>query len=63
MILDKIAKKEKDKQSEICLIAAQALLQNDEKIQIRAAKLLEKYGTKKQGYIISRTPGLSGWFV
>jgi len=47
MILDKIAKKQKDKQAEICLIASQALMQNDEIIQVRAAKLLQKYGSLK----------------
>jgi len=51
MILDKVAKKQKDKQAEICLIASQALMQNDEKIQVRAAKLLQKYGSLKDAVL------------
>jgi len=51
MILDKIAKKHKRKQSEICLVSTQALIQNDEKIQVRAAKLIKKYGAKNDGQL------------
>tara|TARA_R110002111_G_scaffold27081_4_gene58308 strand:- start:22146 stop:25100 length:2955 start_codon:yes stop_codon:yes gene_type:complete len=47
MILDKIAKTHKSSQNEVCKKAAEGLINVDEKIQVRAAKLIEKYGKPK----------------
>ncbi|WP_298421454.1 DUF6493 family protein [uncultured Kordia sp.] len=44
MILDKIAKTHKSLQIDICKKATEALLNTDEKIQVRAAKIINKYG-------------------
>jgi len=44
MILDKLAKKRKGLQEQICISICGALLHNDESIQVRAAKLITKYG-------------------
>ncbi len=44
MILDKLAKKYKTLAPQICQIACQALMHTDDKIQMRAAKLIKKYG-------------------
>ncbi|WP_114938192.1 DUF6493 family protein [Mucilaginibacter endophyticus] len=43
MILEKLAKKHADKRNEISIIASQALLHQDDKLQVRAAKLISKY--------------------
>ncbi|MBC8755114.1 hypothetical protein H2O64_10555 [Kordia sp. YSTF-M3] len=44
MMLDKIAKTHASSQSIVCKTASEALLHTDEKIQVRAAKIIEKYG-------------------
>ncbi len=48
MILDKIAKTHKSSSISICKKAAEALINVDEKIQLRTAKLIEKYGNSKK---------------
>ncbi len=49
MILEKIAKAHKTSKLAVCKKVAEALINIDEKIQLRAAKIIEKYGnTKKQ---------------
>ncbi|HSZ26467.1 MAG TPA: DUF6493 family protein, partial [Cytophagaceae bacterium] len=45
LILDKLAKKHKDKQEGICLGTCQAFIHNDDDIQSKAAKLIQKYGS------------------
>ncbi|MEO6979819.1 MAG: DUF6493 family protein, partial [Mucilaginibacter sp.] len=52
MILEKIAKIYSDRAEEICMIACQAFIHHDEKIQVRAAKLLQKYGNTSSAQII-----------
>ncbi len=47
MVLDKLAKKHKSKIGEICKNTSQALLHSDSGIQSRAAKIIAKYGNKK----------------
>ena len=44
MILDRLAKKYPDRRDDICVIACQALIHQDEQLQVRAAKLISKYG-------------------
>ncbi len=44
MILDKLAKKHHERKEEICVTSCQALIHEDEQLQIRAAKLIHKYG-------------------
>ncbi|RKR81834.1 hypothetical protein BDD43_1992 [Mucilaginibacter gracilis] len=44
MVLDKLAKKYPDQQEQICVIACQAFIHQDNNLQLRAAKLLQKYG-------------------
>ncbi|MCV6630274.1 MAG: DUF6493 family protein [Flavobacteriaceae bacterium] len=48
MILDKIAKNRKTSTISVCKKAAEALINIDEKIQLRAAKIIEKYGSSKK---------------
>lgn len=48
MILEKIVKLHKTVKTSVCKKAAEALINVDEKIQLRAAKIIEKYGDKKQ---------------
>ncbi|AYL95900.1 DUF6493 family protein [Mucilaginibacter celer] len=43
MILEKLAKKHPGKREEICILASQALLHQDDKLQVRTAKLISKY--------------------
>ncbi len=47
MILDKLAKKHAKYSEAICLVSCEALLHQDEKIQSRAAKLIQKHGDTK----------------
>lgn len=47
MILDKIAKSHKNSKISICCKAAETLINVDEKIQLRAAKIIEKHGDLK----------------
>ena len=47
MILDKIVKANKPLRISICKKAAEALINIDEKIQLRAAKIIEKHGDSK----------------
>jgi len=47
MILEKLAKKHADKREEICIAASQALIQQDSALQLRAAKLIHKYGNRE----------------
>lgn len=47
MILDKVAKSNKSLHIDICKKASEALLNSDEKIQVRAAKIIAKYGDVK----------------
>jgi len=47
MILDKLGKKYQEKREEICLAACQALMHQDEALQVRAAKLISNYGDPK----------------
>jgi len=44
MILDKVAKKYPEKCGEICLVVCQALMHQDEALQVRAAKLISNNG-------------------
>jgi hypothetical protein len=44
MILDKLAKNYKDKREAVTAIACQAFVHQDNDLQLRAAKLLQKYG-------------------
>ncbi len=44
MTLDKLAKKYLDRREQICIIACQALIHQDNNLQLRAAKLVQKYG-------------------
>lgn len=48
MILDKIAKTHKNFGISVCEKAAEALINVDEKIQLRAAKIIEKYGDSQK---------------
>lgn len=48
MILDKIAKTHKTFSVSICEKAAEGLINVDEKIQLRAAKIIKKYGDSKK---------------
>jgi hypothetical protein len=43
-ILDKLAKKYPDQREQICIIACQAFIQQDNNLQLKAAKLVQKYG-------------------
>lgn len=52
MILDKIARVHPKSRISICKKAAEALIQTDEKIQTRAAKLIAKYGNTKNNELI-----------
>lgn len=47
MILDKIAKTHKSSNTLVCKKVAEAFINIDEKIQLRAAKIIEKYGDIK----------------
>lgn len=44
MTLDKLAKKHPDQREQICIIACQAFIHQDNNLQLRAAKLIQKYG-------------------
>ncbi|TFF37100.1 DUF6493 family protein [Mucilaginibacter psychrotolerans] len=44
MTLDKLAKKHPDQREQICVIACQAFIHQDNSLQLRAAKLIQKYG-------------------
>ena len=46
MTLDKLCKKHPKKVEEICVACCQALSNSDSKIQLRAAKIIEKYGNE-----------------
>lgn len=48
MILDKIAKTFRSSKLSVCKKAAEALINVDEKIQLRASKIIEKYGETKK---------------
>lgn len=48
MILDKIAKTVKSSNISVCQKATEALINVDEKIQLRAAKIIDKYGDSKR---------------
>lgn len=48
MILDKIAKTHKSSSTFVSMKASEALINSDEKIQLRAAKIIEKYGNSKK---------------
>ncbi|MBL6446772.1 hypothetical protein JMN32_10645 [Fulvivirga sp. 29W222] len=48
MVLDKIARKDKDLKETICIHACQAFLQQDNDIQLRAAKLIAKYADETE---------------
>ncbi|MEO3406920.1 DUF6493 family protein [Mucilaginibacter sp. CAU 1740] len=43
MILEKLAKKHADRRNKISILASQALIHQDDKLQIRAAKFISKY--------------------
>ena len=47
-LLDKLAAKHKDRQTEICEIFMNALAYEDQKIQVKTAKLIHKYGAGNQ---------------
>jgi hypothetical protein len=49
MVLDKLAKKYPDQQEQICIIACQAFIHQDNNLQLRAAKLIQKYGERNSG--------------
>ena len=53
MILDKLAKKYKDRTTEFCEEAAQAFIHSDSAIQIRAAKLILKYGDPQNEFLVA----------
>lgn len=44
MVLDKLAKKYPEQREQICIIACQAFIHQDNNLQLRAAKLIQKYG-------------------
>lgn len=44
MILEKLAKKYPERQEQICVIASQAFIHQDNALQVRAAKLVQKHG-------------------
>jgi hypothetical protein len=44
MTLDKLAKKHPDQREQICVIASQAFIHQDNNLQLRVAKLILKYG-------------------
>lgn len=52
MILEKLAKAHPDRNEEICVLACQAFIHQDEKIQVRVAKLLQKYGDSSSTQLI-----------
>tara|TARA_R110002167_G_scaffold173582_1_gene372127 strand:- start:172 stop:3114 length:2943 start_codon:yes stop_codon:yes gene_type:complete len=52
MILEKIIKTQKSSRVNGCLKVAEALLNVDEKIQLRAAKIIEKYGDPKNQELV-----------
>ena len=52
MILEKLAKAYPDRNEEICVHACQAFIHQDEKIQVRVAKILRKYGDSSSRQII-----------
>lgn len=43
MILDKVANKHKDLTAAVCLVCAEVMLNTDEKLQLRAAKIIVKF--------------------
>ncbi|PWK78237.1 hypothetical protein LX99_02077 [Mucilaginibacter oryzae] len=43
MILEKLAKKHQNRRNEISILASQALIHQDDKLQVRTAKLISKY--------------------
>ncbi len=53
MILDKIAKIHPRIVSDICLKASESLMNTDEKIQLRAAKIISKFGDTKNEELLS----------
>ena len=53
MILDKIAKANQSSHISVCKKAAEGLINVDEKIQVRAAKIIEKYGDKKDEELVT----------
>lgn len=53
MILDKITKTHPKLADVICLKASEALMNSDEKIQLRAAKIIAKYGNEKDEGLIN----------
>jgi len=44
MILDKLAKKYPEQREQICIISCQTFIHQDNNLQLRAAKLIQKYG-------------------
>lgn len=44
MVLDKLAKKYPDQREQICIVSCQAFIHQDNNLQLRAAKLIQKYG-------------------
>ncbi|WP_454802058.1 DUF6493 family protein [Mucilaginibacter phyllosphaerae] len=44
MILDKLAKKYPEQREQVCIVSCQAFIHQDNNIQLRAAKLIQKYG-------------------
>lgn len=44
MTLDKLAKKHPEHREQICIISCQAFIHQDNNLQLRAAKLIQKYG-------------------
>jgi len=44
MVLDKLAKKYPDQREQICIVSCQVFIHQDNNLQLRAAKLIQKYG-------------------
>jgi len=44
MVLDKLAKKYPEQREQICIISCQAFIHQDNNLQLKAAKLIQKYG-------------------
>lgn len=59
MILDKIVKTHKTSKTSVCIKATEALLNVDEKIQLRAAKIIQKHGDSKKQELLGEI-GLYG---
>jgi len=51
MVLDKLAKKYPEQREQICIVSCQVFIHQDNNLQLRAAKLIQKYGETKSDVI------------